>query len=177
MRPALIGVLVVTITGAISAAAFAHEGKLPEDALTLVQQASALLAQNPGMTGEVRERLRAALASRKPDGVHLDQVKAALAALERKDMTTARRLLVESIMPVGMPMPAQGRGPQPSVVVPPPARPSSPPPSVEVAMKITEPLHPRFGQSTAEDIVLALSFALIGLGLTALWRGQEAVRP
>src|SRR5574341_863279 len=120
MRPALIGVLVVTITGAISAAAFAHEGKLPEDALTLV--------------------LRAALASRKPDGVHLDQVKAALAALERKDMTTARRLLVESIMPVGMPMPAQGRGPQPSVVVPPPARPASPPPSVEVAMKITEPL-------------------------------------
>lgn len=177
MRLVLIGVLAATIAGAVSAATLAHEGKLPEDALTLVQQASALLAQNPGMTGEVRERLQAALKSKKPQGVHLDQVTLAVQALQRKDIATARRLLLEAIMPAGMPMPAQGRGPQPSAAVPPPAQPSSPPPSVEIAMNLTEPLQVRFGRSKAEDVVLASSLALIGVGLTALWRGREAVRP
>ncbi len=176
MRLVLIGMLTVTIAGAVSAAAFAHEGKLPEDALTLVQQASALLAQNPGMTGEVRERLEAALKSKKPQGVHLDRVALAVQALQRKDIATARRLLLEAIMPAGMPMPAQGRGPQPSAAAPPPAQPS-PPSSVEVAMKMTEPLQVQFGRSKAEDVVLAFSLALMGFGLTALWRGREAVRP
>ncbi len=176
MRLILISILTMTIAGAVSAAAFAHEGKLPEDALTLVQQSAALLAQNPAMTDEVRERLQAALKSRKPQGVHLDQVTQALQALQRKDIGTARRLLLESIMPAGMPMPAQGPGPQTAAAAPPPAQPS-PPPSVDVAMKMTEPLQVRFGRSKAEDVVLALSLALIGFGLTTLRRGREAVRP
>ncbi|MDQ7850205.1 MAG: hypothetical protein RB148_08025, partial [Armatimonadota bacterium] len=99
--------------------------------------------QNPGMTGEVRERLQAALKSRKPEGVRLEQVAEALRALERRDVATARRLLAMAIMPAGMPMPAPGPGgsvpPRPqgrvglprtapglgSVPVPPPAAPES----------------------------------------------------
>src|SRR3990172_3292911 len=102
------GILAAGLVGLAAGGALAHKGKLPEDALTLVRQAAALLAQNPGMTGEVRERLQAALKSKKPAGVHLDQVAEALRALEKRDVAGARRLLLAAIMPAGMPMPPAG---------------------------------------------------------------------
>src|SRR4030067_3019779 len=88
-------VLIVLITaallGLLPGAVLAHKGKLPDDALTLVRQASALLAQNPGMTGEVRERLEAALKSKKTEGVRLELVADALQALKQNDPPVARR--------------------------------------------------------------------------------------
>lgn len=42
-------ILSAILVGVGAAAVQAHKGKLPQDALTLVRQASALLAQNPGM--------------------------------------------------------------------------------------------------------------------------------
>lgn len=163
-------------------AGLAHKGKLPEDALTLVQQASALLAQNPGMTAEVRERLQAALKSRKPEGVNLDQVAEALRALERRDIATARRLLAASIMPATMPMPPQaprrppGQPPAPPEAPPPPAAPlpaAQAPPSVEEAMKMAEPLRVRFTGSRAEIGILAAGLLLIALALVSFWRDRE----
>ncbi len=185
------GILAAGLVGVAAGGALAHKGKLPEDALTLVRQAAALLAQNPGMTGEVRERLQAALKSKKPAGVHLDQIAEALRALDKKDVGTARRLLLAAIMPAGMPMPPEGPGrsapraaapssaaPLPS---PPPAVASGQPPgvqvSVEVAMKMAEPLQARFTGSKAENAILAGGLALVGFGLFLLGRTRRAMQP
>src|SRR3972149_4954735 len=97
------GILAAGLVGLPAGGGLAPKGQLAGGALTLVRQASALLAQNPGMTGEVRERLQAALNSKKPAGVHLDQVAEAIRVLDKKDGGTARRLLLAAIMPAGMP--------------------------------------------------------------------------
>lgn len=176
-------VLAVMLAAEPATGALAHKGKLPEDALTLVQQASALLAQNPGMTGEVKERLQAALKSKKPEGVDLQAVSAALQALDNKDTAGARRLLMAAITPPGMPKPPRAvrrapapSGPSTAPAVPPAAEPAVPPP-VDVAMKMAEPLQVQFARSTVETVLLAVSLALIGLGLTSLWRSLGEVRP
>lgn len=184
LRWGLMAGLVVGLVGLAAGGVLAHKGKLPEDALTLVQQASALLAQNPNMSGEVKERLQMALQSKKPAGVRLDQVREALRALDRRDVATARLLLMEAIQPTGMPKPPEGpeRAAPPSGAPPSPraaAAPAAPPslPSVEVAMKMAEPLRVEFAGSTTEAILLAVALALIGLGLTSLWRSREEARP
>lgn len=184
MRWVLAGMIIAGLVGLLAGSAGAHKGKLPDDALTLVRQAAALLAQNPAMTGEVKERLEAALKSKRTDGVHMDQVADALRAMERKDVGEARKLLMASIMPAGMPMPPQGPrsstpAPPASSTAPPapsPERPAGPPP-VDVAMKMAEPLRVRFAGSRTETIILAVSLALIGLGLTSLWRSREGAHP
>jgi len=191
VRWGIVGLVTAVLLGLPIGAVLAHKGKLPEDALTLVRQASALLAQNPGMTGEVRERLQAALKSKKPAGVHLDQVAEALRTLDKKDVGTARRLLLAAIMPAGMPMPPEGPGrTAPSAAAPPSAAPlPSPPPavasgqppavqlSVEVAMKMAEPLQARFTGSKAENAILAGGLALVGFGLFLLGRTRRAMQP
>jgi hypothetical protein len=187
VRLGITSLIAAVLLGLPAGGALAHKGKLPEDALTLVRQASALLAQNPGMTGEVRERVQAALRSRKPAGVHLDQVAAALKALDQNDIATARRLLMASIMPAGMPMPPEGPGgiatktaASPSAVTPrplPPAVPAPSPPPIEQAMKMAEPLRARFTGSATEVSLLVLGLGLIGVGLILLGRGREVVRP
>ena len=101
---------VVVLVGLLPAVAGAHKDRLPKDALSLVRQAVALLSQNPAMTAEVKERLEAALSSTQPAGVHMDQATQALRAIDRRDMSTARKLLAESIMPAEMPMPPRGWG-------------------------------------------------------------------
>lgn len=152
-------VLAISITSAAAASVEAHEGKLPEDALTLVRQAAALLAQDPAMRGEVKERLRAALNSKRPEGVHLDQVKAALQALERNDSASARRLVASSMMPAGMIMSPQrpGGAAAPSVPSSSPAPAPAPAPrpqTVETMMAMAEPLRSDFTGSTAEVTLL-----------------------
>ena len=191
VRWGIVSLMTAVLLGLPAGGALAHKGKLPEDALTLVRQASALLAQNPGMTGEVRERLQAALKSKKPAGVHLDQVAEALRVLDKKDVGTARRLLMAAIMPAGMPMPPEGPGrtapsaastpPSAAPLPSPPAGASGQPPvvqlSVEVAMKMAEPLQARFTGSKAENAILASGLALVGLGLFLLGRTRRAMQP
>ncbi len=179
MRWIIVGVTTTLLIALGAGGVFAHKEKLPADALTLVRQASALLAQNPGMTGEVRERLEAALKSKKPEGVHLDQVALALRALEKRDVATARRLLLAAIMPAGMPMPPEGpRRPAARPTVTPAAAAPAPPPgvqlSVDVAMRMTEPLRVRFTGSRAETSVLTTGLGLVGLGLFLLGRSRMA---
>ena len=176
------GLVVAGLVGLSAGSALAHKGKLPEDALTLVRQAAALLAQNPAMTGEVRERLQLALKSRKPAGVHLDQVAEALRALDNKDIGAARRLLTAALMPAGMPMPPEGPGrPAAQAKVAPPPSPAGPPPAVqlslETAMKMAAPLRVRFTGSRTETSVLATGLAFVGLGLFLLGRSRRAVQP
>src|SRR3990170_6575899 len=79
--------------------ALAHKGKLPPDALSLVRQAAALLAQDPKMQGEVKERLDSALKSADTRGVDLTKVKQARDALAAGDVPAARRALAEAIPP------------------------------------------------------------------------------
>lgn len=178
MKWLMIGVMTASLLALTATGVMAHKGKLPVDALTLVRQASALLAQDPTMTGEVRERLQAALKSKKPEGVRLDRVAEALRALEKKDIAAARRLLMASMMPAGMPMPPEGpRRAVPQAPVAPPSAPPARPPSVDAAMKMAEPLRARFTGSAAEIVILASALALIGVGLTSLWRSREAARP
>ena len=172
-------VLIVLITaallGLLPGAVLAHKGKLPDDTLTLVRQASALLAQNPGMTGEVRERLEAALKSKKTEGVRLELVAAALQALKQNDPAAARRYLAESTMAAGMPMPPEGvrvSTPRPAAqALVPPA--PGPQPSVDLAMRSAEPLRAAYTGSRAEVGLLASAVVLIVLGLASLWRRRE----
>ena len=171
------GIVLVLVAG-IAPGARAHKGKLPEDALTLVQQSSALLAQNPGMSGEVKERLRAALQSKRPQGVDLKSVSAALQALDRKDTVGARRLLLAAITPAGAPKPPQGVA-SPAPVSPmapmtPPAVAQPAAPSMETAMKMAEPLRTRFSGTGAEYGILGAAILLVGLGLVSL-RGKTGV--
>ncbi|MDR7451329.1 MAG: hypothetical protein QN141_05300 [Armatimonadota bacterium] len=178
------GVLTFLLVGGAATGATAHKGKLPEDALTLVRQASGLLAQNPAMTGEVKERLEAVLESKKTAGVNLGQVREALRALDRGDIAEARRLLIASIGPAGLVKPPEGPGrsvssPAPAATgaVSPPAPAVQPPmpPSADVAMKMAEPLRVRFARSPVEIALLAAALALIGLGATSLRRGRGEV--
>lgn len=176
------GIILVLVAG-IAPWARAHKGKLPEDALTLVQQSAALLAQNPGMGGEVKERLRAALQSKRPQGVDLKSVSAALQALDRKDTVGARRLLLAAITPTGMPKPPQGiprssasAGPSAAPPVPAAAAPSAPL-SMETAMKMAEPLRTRFSGTSGEYGVLIAAVALVTLGLVSLRGKTEGARP
>lgn len=185
MKWLIAGILTTGLLVVAMGAGLAHKGRLPEDALTLVRQASALLAQNPAMTGEVRERLEAALKSRKARGVRLEQVAEALRALERQDIAAARRLLMISIMPDGMPVPPASSGAATQMpAVPSPASPTPAPPrvqqlkpsSVDAAMAMAESLRVRFTGSRAEVAMLALALVLVGLGLTSLWSTREAMR-
>lgn len=183
-RKTMVGaaVLAVLLIAGFATGALAHKGKLPDDALTLVQQASALLAQNPGMSGEVKERLRAALQSKRPQGVDLKAVSAAVQALDSKDTAGARRLLTAAIMPAGMPVPPQGvrrptpASPAPSTAAALPESPAQPaPPSVETAMKMAEPLRVRFAGSATEYALLVAAAVFIGLGgLTLRGKGKVA---
>ena len=183
-RVLIVWLLVVLTVAAAATGALAHKGKLPPDALTLVQQATALLAQNAGMTGEAKERLQAALRSKQPERVDLQKVAAALPLLDRKDIPGARRLLISAITPAGMPkppqdvrrtpasstMPSTGARPEPS------EQPSAPMLSMETAMRMTEPLRVRFGSTRTEVALLAVAVVLIAAGFLSLWAGREAAR-
>jgi|GEM_PF-3726649 len=173
------------LVGIGATGALAHKGKLPEDALTLVRQASGLLAQNPGMSGEARERLEAALTSKKTAGVNLEQVREALAALEKRDIAAVRRLLLAAIAPTVVPQPSEGTKPPASTPAPvvgpipspaPPAPMPMSPPQMELAMRMAEPLKVGFTRSTVETVLLAVSLALIGFGVAALWRSRGEAR-
>jgi hypothetical protein len=129
------------------------------------------------MTGEVRERLEAALKSKKAQGVRLELVASALQALQQNSPAAARRLLAESTMAAGIPMPPEGvRGaaPRPAaqVPVPPPPPPQA---SVDVAMRFAEPLRPAYTGSRAETVLLASALVLIVLGLAALSRRRKVM--
>lgn len=71
--------------------ALAHKDKLPSDALSLVRQAAALLAQDPKMQAEARERLEVALASKDVRGVDLTRIRQARDALAVGDIAAAPR--------------------------------------------------------------------------------------
>ncbi len=172
------GGFALLIVMASAPAATAHKGKLPPDALTLVRQASALLAQSPGMSGEVKERLQAALQSKRPEGVDRQKVAAAIARLDRRDVPGARRLLLAAVSPPGMPMPPQGMSP----TVPAPSAPSKAqtsaaqppaPQSMETAMRMSEPLRARFGGTSGEVMLLVVAGVLVAAGLLSLWAGRE----
>lgn len=170
------GFLALGLVFTLAGGSLAHQEKLPPDALTLVRQASALLAQNPKMVGEARERLEAALKSKKPEGVNLSKVSEALQALEKMDILTARRLLAESTVAAGPPKPPEA--PRTAATrVPPPLIQSAPmEQSAEVAMKLGEPLRSRFTGSAAEVAILLVGLASIVTGLVLLWRGQEGAQ-
>ena len=146
--------------------ALAHKGKLPPDALSLVRQAAALLAQDPKMQGEVKERLDAALKSADTRGVDLAKVKQARDALAAGDVPAARRALAEAIPPPGTPAPAV-----PSVEPPPQPQQSSTPDPM-AAMKMAEPLVVRVGRTSAEIGALIVGLALVVVGLVALRGGR-----
>lgn len=178
MRWIVVGVLAVTLLNLLAGSVTAHKEQLPGDALTLVRQAAALLAQNPAMTDEIKERLEAALKSPKPQGVRMTDVAEALKAADKGDIASARRFLVDAIVSAGVPAASQDEQQgQPSVPAAPGALPATrPSPSVETAMKMAEPLRTRFAGSPVEDFLLALAVAFVGLGIVLLWRDREEAR-
>jgi hypothetical protein len=191
MRYGLCVASVLVLLVLASSPARGHKGKLPSDALTLVRQAAGLLAQNPGMRGEARERLQAALRSNQTQGVHMDQVAQALRALERNDISSARRLLTASMMPAGMAMPPSGPRRSSASSSPPPApaqsvpqppsgqmpagemTPPGTPPTIETAMRTAQPLRSRFGGSPAEIVLLIVGALVAGAGVVTLRRAGE----
>ena len=135
------------------------------------------------MTAEVKERLEAALKSKRPQGVDLPAVAAALRALNAKDTVGARRLLLAALTPAGTPTPRQSVRRAPAPTEPPsasiaPTTPEQPVPRPgDVVMSLGEPLRVGFARSTAETVILSIALALIGLGLTWLWRSSGEVQP
>lgn len=91
---ALVGLLVLVPAGA----ALAHEGE--EEDLTakdLVQQAIGILEEQPGMTGEVEDKISEALADDETEGVDLGIVEQAKQALEAGRVSETLDLLARSI--------------------------------------------------------------------------------
>ncbi|MDR5694602.1 MAG: hypothetical protein QN198_01450 [Armatimonadota bacterium] len=170
------GFLALGLVFTLAGGSLAHKGKLPQDALTLVRQASALLAQNPKMVREARERLEAALKSKKPEGVNLSKVAEALQALKTSDIPTARRLLAESTIAAGPPKPPQGPRRTAIPVPPPSTQPVPVEQPAEVAMKMSEPLRSQFTGSAVEVAILVVGLVSIGVGLVSLWRSREGVQ-
>jgi hypothetical protein len=180
-RTVAAAILLVTVP---AGTALAHKSKLPSDALSLVRQAAALLAQDPKMQGEARERLEAALASKDVRGVDLTQVKQALDALAAGDIPAARRALTGAVISgtasTAAPPEAAASGSGPAAgMAPMTAGPSgstvaqpavSSPADTIAAMKMSEPLVARFGRSPGELATLFVGIALIAVGLGALRR-------
>ncbi len=181
---ALLGALAVGIAlvGGSSGVALAHKDKLPPDALSLVRQAAALLAQDPKMSGEAKERLEAALTSRDPRGIVLAKVTQALNALAARDIPGARRALAEATaMPeAGSPAAPTQPGTSPQTASPPAPRPSPVPgvapeqrPSVPDAMarmKMAEPLAVWYGGTPGELTALVAGLAFVVVGFVTLFR-------
>ena len=183
---AVIVTLNVLLVGSIDVA-LAHKGKLPNDALSLVRQAAALLAQDPGMLAEVRERIDAALKATDVRGVDLARVRQARDALAAGDIPAARRALAEAVIPAASTPPAPPT--QPVTPPQPGTTPGTPPigplapgpgaaqeqrapaPDAMAAMKMAEPLAARYGGTPTEVITVLAGLALIAVGLVGLRRG------
>ena len=184
LRTALILAAAIGLAQASANVALAHKGKLPTDALSLVRQAAALLAQDPKMTAEVKERLDAALTSRDPRGVNLANVEQARSALASGDILATRRLLADAIVPVSAGTPAPSMPPSTSTTagtIPmPPA--ASPPGSAEAVrpataeqmatMKMAEPLVSRYTGTLGESTTVLVGLVLVVAGLVMLRRGR-----
>lgn len=166
-------IVAIALVLAASAPALAHKEKLPKDALTLVRQASAILAKDRKMAGEARERLDAALLSSDPRGVRMEFVHEARAALEAGRVEEARRLLARALLPAPAPRPAKPKGASgPATSVPPPPAPR--PQTTEERMRMDQALAPRYTGSAPEIGTAAAGVALLVAGLLGLRR--EAVR-
>ena len=164
----LLGALAVGIVlmGGSNGVALAHKDKLPPDALSLVRQAAALLAQDPKMSGEAKERLEAALKSKDPLGVDLAKVRQALDALTARDIPRARRALAEATAPSasGPPSPQ----PSPGMV---PGMGTAPAADAIAKMKMAEPLIARYEGTSAEVTTLLAGLVLVVAGVIMLRRG------
>ncbi len=154
----LLGALAVGIVlvGESSGVALAHRDKLPPDALSLVTQAAALLAQDPKMSGEAKERLEAALKSKDLRGVDPVKVKQAFDALTARDIRGARRALAEATA-----MPEAG-----SPVLPPRPQVSD----AMAQMKMAEPLAAQYGGTRGEVAAALAGLALVVVGFVTLIR-------
>lgn len=180
----LVMILVVSaVVVGSSGIALAHKEKLPPDALSLVKQAAALLAQDPKMAGEARERLEAALESKDARGVDLKKVKQALDALGARDIPSARRALVDALVApaAAAPGPSVSPGAAPQTGPPMAAQPASPgtapqpqstPANSIAAMKMAEPLVTRFAGTGGEVTTLVVGLAFVVLGVATLLRGR-----
>ncbi len=173
----------IVLVGESSGVALAHKDKLPTDALSLVTQAAALLAQDPKMSGEAKERLEAALKSKNPRGVDLVKVKQALDALAARDVSGARRALIEATATpaAGTPVLPPRSGASPDAASPSAPGPSSSMPGAVAEqrpqvpdamaqMKMAEPLVARYGGTPGEVTGVVTGLALVVVGFVMLIR-------
>jgi hypothetical protein len=156
--------------------ALAHKGKLPDDALALVRQAAALLAQDPTMLGEAMERLGAALNTKNTAGVDLVKVRQAREALLARNIPATRQALAEAV-PSGpsAPPPMSPGGAPPAAQPSPPGVASEPraaPPDPMAQMKMAEPLVVRYAGAPAETAIVLVGAALAVVGVASLRRGR-----
>ena len=169
-----IAVAVLTVPSAVPAAADGQEES--DDARVLVLQAIALIVNSPDDEHEIEERLEHAHEATHQEGVDLDLVEEAAAALHDGDHESARELLQTSI----------GAGPFVSPGVPEPIReahgePGDPAFAVGAETGTTVVLD-EYEPSSALDggnvALLVLSAAAIVLGVVLAWlfRPVDTVR-
>ncbi len=156
--------------------ALAHKGKLPDDAVTLVRQAAALLAQDPTMLGEAMERLDAALKTKNTAGIDLVKVQQDREALLARNMPATRRALAEAVPSGTSAPPPMSPGGAPPVAQPSPQGAASEtraaPPEPMAQMKMAEPLVVRYGGAPAETAIILVGAALAVVGAVSLRRGR-----
>jgi len=139
---------------------FAHEGEKVGSAKTKVEQAIALIREQPDKMDAIMDHVKDSLEAEDKSGVNLDLVKQARDALDANDMDRALVLLEESV------------GACPAEQAPPQAGAWTPPASTKpctVPVHITAlPSTPVGG--TEEGVIVALgALAILGGGLLA-WR-------
>lgn len=96
-RGGLVVAAVMVVLGLGAGPAAADEPGESDEARVLVQQAIALIANTPGDDASIEERIDDALAAPKQEGVDLDLVEQAMAALGAGSMEGARSLLERAI--------------------------------------------------------------------------------
>jgi hypothetical protein len=95
--PALVAFLAVAFVLGSASAAFAHAEEKNTPALTLVQEAIAIIRSQPDLLDNAADKINDALESSDPKGVDLDKVRQAQQTLEAGNLTQTELLLEQAI--------------------------------------------------------------------------------
>lgn len=97
LASSLVAAFALAIALVPASAAMAHEGEEEVPAITLVQQAIAIIRSQPELMDEIEDKIGDAIESEDTDGVDIARVKEAQAAFEEGDMTQTELLLERAV--------------------------------------------------------------------------------
>jgi hypothetical protein len=175
-RIARMAALAVSLLLVLATPASAHEGEQAKAAIDDVRQAIAYIVNQPGNMDAIADKVNDALDSDDKDGVNMDLVSQAKAALEGNDMMQARLLLQASI---GAVPDLSGTDVRPILHLAPNAGHVPLAVGDETGTNVVYDPLPGRRHLTGTDVVLlsiAAVLALAGLFLAWRWRPHDSIR-